>query len=431
MERKTMGSFLAALRKANGMTQKDLADKLNVSDKTVSRWERDDGAPDLSLIPVLAEIFGVTCDELLRGERKAPEERPMEDTDFSPKGEKQRRRLLKTTLSRYRMKTYLAVGISMAGLITALICNLVFLKGILGFLCGMLFFTASILMQVLCMNSAFLSVEDGDLAEEEVSRFRRTAIWLCEKSIGATIGAFGFTVPLVLVAENAYMGLGARHTLVLGLIGAGAFVLIYVVVCYFRNASFVRKGTYVLSEKEASIYHHNHKRKAVSAILLAALMLVTVLLHQAATTIWGPWSIMDGTTFDDYDSFVAYMERNVAAKPRYDYSGFGTAVEQVAPPDSVIYYDENGNEISEEEAMTHSIKDSSGNVICTYVQRNQSVVSVQYIEKEGTVLPITVYTDYDLAEARQKVAVRNVLFGCLYALEAAGVLVFYFWKRAK
>ena len=69
MEKKTMGSFIAALRRASGMTQKELAERLNVSDKSVSRWERDDGAPDLALIPVLAEIFGVTCDELLRGER--------------------------------------------------------------------------------------------------------------------------------------------------------------------------------------------------------------------------------------------------------------------------------------------------------------------------------------------------------------------------
>ena len=40
MEKKTIGGFIAALRKANGMTQKDLAEQLNVSDKTVSRWER-------------------------------------------------------------------------------------------------------------------------------------------------------------------------------------------------------------------------------------------------------------------------------------------------------------------------------------------------------------------------------------------------------
>lgn len=68
MEKRTMGSFIAALRRANGMTQRELAERLNVSDKSVSRWECDDGYPDLSLIPVIAEIFGVTADELLRGE---------------------------------------------------------------------------------------------------------------------------------------------------------------------------------------------------------------------------------------------------------------------------------------------------------------------------------------------------------------------------
>lgn len=66
MERKTIGSFIAALRKANGMTQKELADRLLVSDKAVSRWERDECAPDISLIPVIAELFGVTSDELLK-----------------------------------------------------------------------------------------------------------------------------------------------------------------------------------------------------------------------------------------------------------------------------------------------------------------------------------------------------------------------------
>lgn len=65
MEKKTIGQFLSALRKAGGMTQKELAEKLHVSNKAVSRWERDECAPDLSLIPVIADIFGVTSDELL------------------------------------------------------------------------------------------------------------------------------------------------------------------------------------------------------------------------------------------------------------------------------------------------------------------------------------------------------------------------------
>ena len=69
MEKKTIGAFISALRRANGMTQRELGERLFVSDKTVSRWERDECTPDLSLIPVIADIFGVTSDELLRGER--------------------------------------------------------------------------------------------------------------------------------------------------------------------------------------------------------------------------------------------------------------------------------------------------------------------------------------------------------------------------
>ena len=73
MTNKSMGSFLSELRKEKGITQRDLADYLAVSDKTISHWECDKYSPDISVIPILAEYFGVTCDEILKGERKAPE----------------------------------------------------------------------------------------------------------------------------------------------------------------------------------------------------------------------------------------------------------------------------------------------------------------------------------------------------------------------
>lgn len=431
MEKKTMGAFLAALRKANGMTQKDLADRLNVSDKTVSRWECDDGAPDLSLIPVIAEIFHVTCDELLRGERKSPEERgtSAEGTDMTPKGEKQRRRLLKVTLSRFRMQTLIAAGISVAGLIAALICNLAFLRGILGFLCGAVCFAASVLMQMICMNAAFFSVEDSGLEEEDLSAFKKSVIGITETAIGVTVGLFGFTFPLLRTSEDTYAGLDAGHMLVLGTIFAGAFLVLYAVVIFFLNGSFVKKGIYRLYGKEAEIYHHNHRLKKSCAILLTVLLIVTVLGHLAATTIWGPWSIMKGTTFDDYESFVQCMEQDVPAKLHYyDESMINAGM---VPSGLPTYYDEQGNEIREEEAMTRSIKDRSGNVVCTYVQRNHNVVSVQYTEKNGTVLPITVCTYDDLTEAEHRAAVRHVVFGCLYGVEVAAVLAFYFKKRAE
>ena len=75
MTNKSIGNFLSELRKEKGLTQKEIADFLNVSDKTVSHWECDKYSPDISVIPILAEFFGVTCDELLKGERKVPEER--------------------------------------------------------------------------------------------------------------------------------------------------------------------------------------------------------------------------------------------------------------------------------------------------------------------------------------------------------------------
>ena len=113
MEKKTMGSFLAALRRANGMTQKELAERLNVSDKSVSRWERDDGAPDLALIPVIAEVFGVTCDELLRGERAAAGEE--QGAQSTPKGEQQKKHLLAASLSRFRSRCCIALALAAAG----------------------------------------------------------------------------------------------------------------------------------------------------------------------------------------------------------------------------------------------------------------------------------------------------------------------------
>ncbi len=75
MTNKSIGNFLAELRKEKGITQRDLADYLGVSDKTISHWECDKYSPDISVIPILAEYFGVTCDELLKGERKVSEER--------------------------------------------------------------------------------------------------------------------------------------------------------------------------------------------------------------------------------------------------------------------------------------------------------------------------------------------------------------------
>lgn len=108
MEKKTIGQFIAVLRKANGMTQQELADKLNVSNKAVSRWERDESAPDITLIPALAEVLGVTCDELLKGERITYTQ---QSEKKEVKVEKQVRALIMRQVSKYRTIMWIALAL--------------------------------------------------------------------------------------------------------------------------------------------------------------------------------------------------------------------------------------------------------------------------------------------------------------------------------
>lgn len=62
------GKLIAELRKKYGLTQQQLADELNLSNKTISKWESGNGSPDIANLPVLAEALGISVDELLKGE---------------------------------------------------------------------------------------------------------------------------------------------------------------------------------------------------------------------------------------------------------------------------------------------------------------------------------------------------------------------------
>lgn len=66
MAYKSMGEIISTLRREKGMTQKDIADKLGITDKAVSKWERDIAFPDTATIPKLAEILEINVEELVQ-----------------------------------------------------------------------------------------------------------------------------------------------------------------------------------------------------------------------------------------------------------------------------------------------------------------------------------------------------------------------------
>lgn len=75
IDNEQFGKFLVSLRKQKNLTQKQLAEKLYISDKAVSKWERGASLPDISMLMPLAKILGVTTTELLSGKRIDASER--------------------------------------------------------------------------------------------------------------------------------------------------------------------------------------------------------------------------------------------------------------------------------------------------------------------------------------------------------------------
>ena len=67
---KSIGETIASLRKEKGMTQSELADKMNVTDKAVSKWERDLSCPDINTISKLADVLDVSVEELLKAKKQ-------------------------------------------------------------------------------------------------------------------------------------------------------------------------------------------------------------------------------------------------------------------------------------------------------------------------------------------------------------------------
>ena len=147
MENNRMGEFLAALRKSKGYTQQEVADTLGVSNKTVSSWETGASCPDISMLPVLAELYGVTCDELIRGKRLSGEE------ELSPAG---RKKAMEHLLQRQKTNLFtvcwIAGGLAGIALLLTSLIGFAALESPIGFFVGLIFQAASIITAVICIR---------------------------------------------------------------------------------------------------------------------------------------------------------------------------------------------------------------------------------------------------------------------------------------
>ena len=221
-EKKSVGKFISALRQAKGLTQKQLGDMLYVSNKTVSRWERDECLPDLNLIPAIAEIFDITSDELLRGERSRPEDSANPaPARLHGRAGKRALAMIERRLKQFCLYSTIPAALALAGIAAAAILNSVFYEGLIGFFVS--------LACCICSAVAELCLAIGlslGRAEEfsDISARMHTIQNLMTRSAAAIISAdlciIAFCLPLGIFVWGLGLRLAADSWIVWGIVMA-------------------------------------------------------------------------------------------------------------------------------------------------------------------------------------------------------------------
>lgn len=432
MEKKTIGKFISALRKANGMTQRDLGEKLFVSDKTVSRWECDECTPELSLIPTIAEIFGITTDELLRGERNNPERETANSNESTAKqkakSDKQFRLMLDTKNRKYKNLSLISVGITIFGFLAAVIANSGFHQSLLAFCLATAFGVASEICQIcFAVNVRILEDEDDDTYTERIHAFNTQIVCTAVKVSFFNILLIAFCLPLITLVEYANWGLSFEEWLGYGLV----FSVIALLVCYVLYALFVRKllcdkGLLMLAEQQKIKINRNNKLliKTVTVALAVALFLSICLV------IWniaGLKITVKKHTFDNCDDLKIFME-----------SGYDKWLEEGGG--RYGYVDENGKvvEVPIDPGYIiktyEQIKNADGEIICKYYYNPNLYRSISFTESADDKMPVTVITWDDYSHGRNMFwTVESILYALIvidFAM-AAGIYIFKVNKRKK
>ena len=340
MEKKTIGKFISALRKANGMTQKELGEKLFVSDKTVSRWECDECTPELSLIPSIAEIFGITTDELLRGERNNPDREAASEeatTKQKAKGDKQFKLMLHSRKKKFTNLSFISIGLIIVGLIAAMICNLGFSKGLLGFCLASVFFVAATICQI-CFTVSFRLLIDEEEAEhaEEIKKANTDMVFSSVKIFFGILLTFAFCLPIAVLTLsyfNSHYGLVIDSWILFGtLFAAVASLLAFCVYKIFVLKTLINKEIVWLDEQAVSRANAESKLLSKICIVFTVVLAIIILATYIITSSVSESTFIERERFDDPDKFIEYMQNDYDA---WYEEGYG---DMPAPPHNELGY---------------------------------------------------------------------------------------------
>ncbi len=391
MEKKTIGKFISALRKANGLTQKELGEKLFVSDKTVSRWECNECTPELSLIPSIAEIFGITADELLRGERSAPgssEDREESESRHRAKSDKQFCLMLDLRKRKYKNLTLISFGITIIGFLAAVVVNLGFSSGWIAFCLAAAFCVVSEISQICFAINAFIAFSEDTAPYKEKIQGANASI-LRAAVVISFINActLTFCLPLVTLISGANEGL-----LFLSWLGNGLlFAFIALVVFYVLYVLLIRKP---LLEKTEIAYEGRHledKKLLLKSLLRAGVIALSLAVCICVWYIIDWQSFLKEQTFDNCADFKAFMESDYIEWYKETYG-------------TVLY---NGVEVSDDYyhslegygKMYFGITNAQGEEICSYYCNPDLYWKIEFTPIANDKMPVRVVTSQAVMRA--------------------------------
>lgn len=286
MAKQTIGEFLATQRKAKGFTQQYVADLLGVSNKTLSAWETNKAYPDILVLPALAELYGVTADEILNGERRVKEQTAEEN--FS---EKSREKLYKSKLARNSAKNVILICVGILAAVMVLIgwCLFLILGGyaILMAIAGILT-TIFVLLLVIAFSRTLISGntdfgEEVTLSEKQfifsvnVQTVRTIInmgyVWLC-------CGIIALIVWLVYVAMEIIAAVSIVFYCIIPL--AGAVIVLIAAYCGFRVIK-----NYGNEEQKAAVKYNAKLAALCSVSVIPLIVCVVLVIIDSVITLFG------------------------------------------------------------------------------------------------------------------------------------------------
>lgn len=299
--RSNIGEFLSILRKSKGLTQQEVADALGVSNKTVSSWETGASCPDISMLPAIAELFGVTCDELLRGERIAAAEPAARAEE---KREKALGRMLASLQNNAVISAWISIGLYLVAAIAVLLIGCAALESLIGFFVGLIFVLGGTLFNLIHYKVLRFQLTQDDFESAALQRCKRfLAAWQrAVLIVGAA--ALGFLLPHI--EPPVHSGLDIKDALLYGAIwgavlGVLAWLLSLIIGAVVRTAKHSYRTT---PKKFFWTLKHGVIPYTLLGVLAVALFFGTMLFISLRSS-----GAMVGVPYYNFDSYAALQQQ--------------------------------------------------------------------------------------------------------------------------